>query len=93
VPVEIRQNLYLIFKETISNIARHSNARHVRVEITRADRKFVMSISDDGEVVGEEIRRKGQGFRNMMMRAERIHADLRIIGPPGVQMQLTMKEF
>jgi ligand-binding sensor domain-containing protein/two-component sensor histidine kinase len=92
-PVEIRQNLYLIFKETVSNIARHSNARHVRVELTRADRKFVMTISDDGEVVGEEIRRKGQGVRNMMMRAARIHADLGIIGPPGVKMRLTMKEF
>lgn len=93
VPVEIRQNLFLIFKETINNIARHSNARHVRVELARADHRFVMAISDDGGGVGEDMPRKGQGVRNLMMRAERIHADLRIIGPPGVQMRLTMKEF
>jgi len=93
VPVEIRQNLYLIFKETVNNIARHSNARHVRVEFARVDRRFVMSISDDGEAVEEEVHRRGQGVRNMMMRAERIHADLRIVGPPGVKMELSMREF
>jgi ligand-binding sensor domain-containing protein/signal transduction histidine kinase len=83
-PSEVRQNLYLIFKEALTNIARHSNAQHVSIELTNSQNGFSMRIANDGESKEEGGGRPGhQGLQNMRMRARRIEADLAVEGPPG----------
>ena len=48
IPVQVRQNLYLIFKEAITNVAKHSNASKVAVSFSKEGSRFSMSIRDDG---------------------------------------------
>jgi signal transduction histidine kinase len=93
IPVDVRQNLYLIFKEAMNNVVRHSGARHAQINIANAAGKFSMVIEDDGEGIAQNGHLTGQGLRNMKLRAERIHADLMILSPPGMQIRLTMKEL
>ncbi|OAV46241.1 triple tyrosine motif-containing protein [Lewinella sp. 4G2] len=45
----IRQDLYFIYKEAINNIARHSNATHVDIELTQTANQFQLFIRDNGE--------------------------------------------
>ncbi len=91
IPVDVRQNLYMIFKEALSNCARHAEARHVTVNMEQSGGWFSLSIADDGKGMGSQARQGGQGLRNMRMRADRIRATLRIEGPPGVRIFLSMK--
>ncbi|HXG00342.1 MAG TPA: triple tyrosine motif-containing protein, partial [Bacteroidota bacterium] len=72
IPVDVRENLYLIFKEAINNIAKHSAASNVNVSLRNDADGFRMFIVDDG--IGWEGTRKptGHGTRNMKMRAERL---------------------
>jgi ligand-binding sensor domain-containing protein/two-component sensor histidine kinase len=87
-PVEIRENLYLIFKEAINNVAKHSDASEVQVRLDTEKGSYVMEIQDNGHVNGSG-RRSGQGLNNMNMRAKRIRANLDIIQNGGFTVRVT----
>jgi len=91
IPVDVRQNIYLIFKEAINNIARHSTAQHVTVSLVNLDGRMTMTITDDGVAVERQGAHGGQGLRNMAMRAERIRAKLTTSRDHGMIVTLTMK--
>jgi len=90
-PVDFRQNIYLIFKEAINNIAKHAEAARVEVQIKNANGHFNMSIRDDGKGWREHeyARLSGHGLRNMKMRAARIGGDLNISRNGGCTVSLT----
>jgi signal transduction histidine kinase len=88
-PVEVRQTFYLIFKEAVNNILRHSDARNVRVTLT-GGAGLSMSVADDGSGSGKPVHETGHGLRNMRMRAERLGAELRIEAAQGVKVELKM---
>lgn len=89
--VHIRQNLYYIFKEAIHNIARHSGAGRVEIEMENTHAEFRMRISDNGSGYEPEAVKGGNGIRNMHMRAGRIGASLEIESDSGVTIILRRK--
>lgn len=92
-PVDIRQNLYLIFKEAINNAARHSAATDVQVALAETDGSLRLTIGDNGAGITEGGRRSGQGLRNMQMRALRTGSTLEISNRDGVQISLITHAF
>jgi signal transduction histidine kinase len=93
-PAELRQNLYLIFKEAVTNITRHSKAQYVSIELKNGPHQFTMRISNDGEEQDPENRRTGHyGMKNMSLRARQIGADLKVEGPPGFAIILRRKRI
>lgn len=70
-PVLIKENLYLIYKEAINNIAKHSDADIVEIALSMNQNRFKLRIKDNGKQQNES-RRSGQGLRNMQLRARRI---------------------
>ncbi len=75
-PLEVRQNLYLILKEAVNNAAKHSRAGNMYINFIKDDRSFELSIRDDGVGLPDAGRVGSHGLRNMKMRAERIGAVL-----------------
>jgi signal transduction histidine kinase len=75
---EVRQNLYLIFKEAITNIARHNSSTEVWIEILNTDSKFSFIIKNKVTCLKDSAY-TGQGLSNIEMRAHRIKSDLQII--------------
>jgi signal transduction histidine kinase/ligand-binding sensor domain-containing protein len=70
---EIRRNLFLIVKEALHNVAKHSGATKVRLKITSSGDSFVMSITDNGNgLTKESAVRGGNGLNNMQLRAASI---------------------
>jgi signal transduction histidine kinase len=88
-PADVRQNVYLIFKEAIHNIVKHSNARDVRIAAFRSNGQLHLTIRDDGDGIPVD-HRQGHGLRNMRMRAERIDAQLAIDHRQGTAVALTV---
>jgi signal transduction histidine kinase/sugar lactone lactonase YvrE len=78
VPLEFRRNMFLIFKEALSNCVRHSKANTVRIGISREKETLVMEIADNGKGFHKEQVR-GNGLRNMQRRAEELHGRLEIV--------------
>ena len=91
--IHVRQNLFLIFKEAINNIFKHSSASEVKVELINSKDKFNMKISDNGKGYNPEIIIRGNGIKNMKMRAERIGAKIEINSANGVEISLSMKNL
>lgn len=80
---QTRQNLYLIFKEAINNVARHTTVNAgVDIQIDHDEKCFVLMISNDITHAGG-AKYTGQGLKNMEMRAQRIGARLNITGENG----------
>ncbi len=90
-PADIRQNLYLVFKEAITNIARHAEARQVEVQLHNEKKQFTMRIYDNGRGFDVEQASRGHGLRNMNMRAGRIHGQLKLENQRGTSVIITAK--
>jgi signal transduction histidine kinase len=77
-PVLERREVYLIFKEAINNIARHSDATEVKFLTKIPDKNLTISILDNGKGFNEEAVQKGNGLENLQKRADKINAKLTI---------------
>ena len=83
VPVDVRQNLYLIFKESINNIAKYSKAERAEITFRNYKGRYHLTIHDDGVGMTEMARKSGHGLRNMKMRGERIGAKVEFKNSEG----------
>jgi len=67
---EVRQNIYLIFKEAISNIAKYSTADIVEVSLSTINNTLHLLIHDNGNVASEDVKSSGTGTSNILARAK-----------------------
>ncbi len=72
IPVDVRQNLFLVCKESLHNIAKHSGATSVTIAFEQNDSRLTITVRDNGCGLPEKTREQGNGLRNMRLRAERI---------------------
>ena len=70
----VRRQIYLVFKEGIHNIARHSGASRVEVELDRAGDGLVLRLSDDGKGFDMAAENDGHGLINIRKRAAALGA-------------------
>ena len=78
VPLPGDETLFRVAQEALANVARHSKAHHVAVELTNRNDEIVLIVEDDG--VGFDMRRveKGVGLDSMRERLEAIGGQLSI---------------
>jgi signal transduction histidine kinase/ligand-binding sensor domain-containing protein len=80
---EKRRNIFLVVKEALHNIVKHSGAKKVEL-IFRQNGNFSIEIKDDGKgFTQEDIREFGNGLKSMKKRAEAIGAVFTITSEPG----------
>lgn len=87
---EKRQNIYLILKEAITNICKHSDASQVKILLRNQNSHFYLVIQDDGKKPSKS-NSDGTGLINMQMRAKRIGAVLSIDKSNGFRITLEME--
>jgi signal transduction histidine kinase/ligand-binding sensor domain-containing protein len=68
---QIKQNLFLIYKEAITNLLKHSDASHLQVTISNQAKECLFKIKDNG-TTKETYTSTGLGLANMKLRAEAI---------------------
>lgn len=91
VPIEIRQNLFLIFKEAINNIAKHSNAKQVEINFSKNENEFLLAVRDTGTKFNKNIFKTGHGLKNMKMRSEKIDAAIEFKNENGFTISVKGK--
>ncbi|MFH5832017.1 two-component regulator propeller domain-containing protein [Halalkalibaculum sp. DA384] len=90
--VPMKENIYLIFKEAINNIAKHAEATKVEIELRNKNGSIDMYVHDNGSGINAEARKSGHGLRNMKMRARRIDANLEFENENGFTVYLSGKQ-
>ncbi|HYF30357.1 MAG TPA: two-component regulator propeller domain-containing protein [Chitinophagaceae bacterium] len=81
--LEIKRNIYLVFKEAIFNIVRHSGSTNVCIKASFTARNFDLIITDNGKGFDESIPSSRNGVKNMRKRAGISGASLSIDTAPG----------
>jgi signal transduction histidine kinase/ligand-binding sensor domain-containing protein len=67
---EMRRNIFLILKESINNIFKHSGANKVLIRINAATTGLSMHIIDNGKGINpEKLSSTGNGLKNLQTRA------------------------
>jgi ligand-binding sensor domain-containing protein/signal transduction histidine kinase len=66
---DVRRQLFLIFKEAVNNIARHSGASLAEVEVSVAQEQLVLQVTDNGIGFDPGVNADGNGLANMRKRA------------------------
>jgi two-component sensor histidine kinase len=89
--VNLRQHLFLIFKESLNNVIRHSNASEVWVRFGNFNGQFEMSIHDNGTQPKKSNVSTGMGLSNMRLRAGKIGGQLTLQQEDGFSVKLHMK--
>jgi HAMP domain-containing protein len=92
-PVDMRQHLFYIFKEALTNIVRHSNATEVTIRFGNFGNYFELSIRNDGCTSGPEKPATGLGLLNMKMRAKNLGASFEVAHDDGFSVLLRMKKI
>ncbi|MGX5817007.1 two-component regulator propeller domain-containing protein [Chitinophaga lutea] len=77
--LEQRKNLYMIFKEALHNIVKHSAATRVAVTVRETEGGLLLDIRDNGRGFDATAGFRGNGIRNMHSRAREMNAELRIV--------------
>lgn len=85
----LRQNIYLIFKEAINNIVKHSKANKVNVFITTHPH-IELHIIDNGIGLPAKQSQSGNGLRNMKRRADAIGGKISFASKSGTTITLTL---
>ena len=71
-PMDYKQNLYLIFKEGINNSIKHSKCKNIYLETNIDGDKIEIKLRDDGSGFDFTSEYMGNGLNNMKNRAELI---------------------
>ena len=82
-PMEMRRNFYLIFKEAMNNLVKYSRAQRASVLLTRNNREITCIIHDDGIGFDAMAKFNGNGLNNIRRRAKEIDARLNIESKKG----------
>ena len=68
--MELRRDIYLIFKEAINNAVKYAGCHNIRVSINIEGDRLRISISDDGKGFDVANAKNGNGLSNMRKRVE-----------------------
>ncbi len=82
-PMEQRQDFYLLFKEAINNLVKHARATRATVSISLHNSQLHLRVSDNG--VGFESTQASErsGLRNMQARARTLKGTFTVRTAPG----------
>jgi signal transduction histidine kinase len=88
---DLRRELYLILKESVNNIARHSGASEATVELKLVRHELQLTIADNGRGFDPAVRADGNGILSMQKRAVAFGGVFEIDTAPGRGTRVTMR--
>lgn len=80
---EKRRHIYLVIKEAMHNIIKHSEAQYALVDFSYDTGILKILIRDDGKGMNDGNNKNGMGLNNMKQRAAKLGASLRIESGAG----------
>jgi signal transduction histidine kinase/ligand-binding sensor domain-containing protein len=82
-PIDVRREAFLIFKEALNNAVRHSRCRTVTIDIHPDGPALRLRIVDDGVGFKTDADPAGNGLASMRLRAGKIQAVFEVVSVPG----------
>ncbi|MDE3067086.1 MAG: hypothetical protein KGJ60_05985 [Verrucomicrobiota bacterium] len=85
VTAEVRHNLFLVVKEALNNVVKHSGATEARLRVILREATLRVEVADNGQgfAADSTVRQKRSGLDNMRQRLEVIGGALEVETRPG----------
>jgi signal transduction histidine kinase len=85
VDIDVATTMFRIFQEILTNVARHSRATRVDIELVMDPERVSLDVADNGVGIADSDRtgKKSLGLLGMQERALLFGGELRITGTPG----------
>jgi ligand-binding sensor domain-containing protein/two-component sensor histidine kinase len=80
---DVRRQVFLIFKESVNNIVRHSACQRADIEFRVEHGWLTLKVSDDGKGFDSEEESDGHGLVSIRERAKALGGDLEVISHNG----------
>lgn len=86
---EIRRNIFLVVKEALHNVIKHSGATEVLIKLHKEPKGLLLTIQDNGKGIDvENVRSFGNGLKNMKKRMEALDISFSIENNNGTLIKL-----
>ena len=73
-----RRELFMIFKEAVNNVVRHSECTNVDIGFRVESGRLLLRVSDNGKGFDPQVATDGNGLSNIARRAEKLRGQLKI---------------
>jgi len=81
--MERRRNLWLILKELLNNLVRHSNCTRAEIKLDAHNGHLHLTVADNGGGFDPDAKTGGNGLRNIRQRASALQGKLSLESTPG----------
>lgn len=78
-----RRHFWLLFKEIITNAAKHSQCSEAHIKLTVENERVYLTVSDNGTGFDAGAVKQGQGLKNIESRAGILGANVELVTGPG----------
>ncbi len=87
---EMRREIYLVFKECITNIAKHAAATTTSVDIRSDRHRLRLTLADNGRGFDSGLPTHGTGLASLRRRAASLGGSLTVESAPGEGTRVTL---
>ena len=97
ISADIRHNLFLVVKEALNNVVRHSGAVEVTLRIAVTEQMLEVTVQDNGRgfeavpVNGAAVNGAVHGLQNMRQRVDELGGQLQLESQPGTGTRITLR--
>lgn len=88
-PVALESTVYFVVAEALTNVSRHSGARHASVDVHSNGERVRIEIVDDGQ--GGADPAQGTGLAGLQRRTAAFDGSLTLSSPPGGPTRLVVE--
>ena len=85
---DVRQTVYLVFKEAVTNALKYSSGDQININLDLNGKGFSLTVHDNGTVDPTSIKKSGLGLSNMQARADKVGADFTLDYGAGFRVEL-----
>src|SRR5206468_84902 len=89
VGANVRREVFLLFKEAVNNMVRHSGCSEAELEFCVDEPGLVLRVGDNGHGFDAAAAADGHGLRSMRERTEALGGHLDVVSQPGRGTLLT----
>jgi signal transduction histidine kinase len=89
--MDTRRELYMIFKEAVSNAAKYSNCSEVEIDFEILGKEISLNIKDNGEGFDTTEDFEGNGLKNMKRRCETLKGKFEINSQKDIGTKISAK--
>ncbi|HYL97385.1 MAG TPA: ATP-binding protein, partial [Blastocatellia bacterium] len=88
---DVRREIFLIFKESVNNLIKHSGCSKAQVELELAAESLLLRVSDNGRGFDTHKESEGHGLGSMCERARSLRGSLDLASEEGKGTTVTLR--